>query len=318
VQERVGVRARMDAGGRRSIRDFMPDQHRVFFAQLPFLLVGSTDAEGQPWASILAARPGFASSPDPKILRIDGRPLAGDPLNRTLHEGAEIGLLGIELPTRRRNRLNGVIAKRDPEGFTVSVRQSFGNCPQYIQARAFCLVDNPTAPRPAPAVPSSDRLTDADRALVGQADTFFIASANLSREAGAARGVDVSHRGGRPGFVRIDDERTLTTPDFAGNFFFNTIGNLQHDPRAGLLFIDFEAGDLLYLAGDAEIVWDGPEVAAFAGAQRLVRFHLRRTIRIASLPLRWSPPAFAPQLARTGIWQDAAASLAGKSAKPLP
>ncbi|MBZ4358990.1 pyridoxamine 5'-phosphate oxidase family protein, partial [Mycobacterium tuberculosis] len=80
----------------------------------------------------------------------------------------------------------------------------------------------------------------------------------------------VSHRGGMPGFVRVDDARTLTTPDFSGNRFFNTLGNLQHDPRAGLLFVDFDNGDLLYVAARAEIVWDGPLVASFDGAQRVV------------------------------------------------
>ncbi len=97
--------------------------------------------------------------------------------------------------------------------------------------------------------------------MLANADTFFIASANVGEEAGPARGADVSHRGGMPGFVRIDDATTLTTPDFSGNRFFNTLGNLLHDPRAGLLFVDFASGDLLYVAALAEIVWDGPELA---------------------------------------------------------
>ncbi|MBN3774458.1 2Fe-2S iron-sulfur cluster-binding protein, partial [Burkholderia sp. Se-20378] len=152
---------------------------------------------------------------------------------------------------------------------------------------------------------------DADRALLAQADTFFVASANTSADAGAARGADVSHRGGMPGFVRVDDARTLTTPDFSGNRFFNTLGNLQHDPRAGLLFVDFDNGDLLYVAARAEIVWDGPLVASFDGAQRVVRFHVREVRRMrAVLPFRWSAVERAPQFAAmaAGVGANAVAS----------
>ncbi|HKY46193.1 MAG TPA: pyridoxamine 5'-phosphate oxidase family protein [Pyrinomonadaceae bacterium] len=65
--------------------------------------------------------------------------------------------------------------------------------------------------------------------------------------------MDVSRRGGETGFVRIDGSR-LTIPDFAGNRFFNTLGNLLLNPRAGLLFIDFNSGDLLLLSGRIEII----------------------------------------------------------------
>ena len=116
-------------------------------------------------------------------------------------------------------------------------------------------------------------------------------------------GVDVSHRGGKRGFVRVDADGTLTVPDFVGNYFFNTIGNLQVNPRAGLLYIDFENGDLLYLAVEAQIIWDGPEVAAFEGAKRLLRFTVREMLRTeAALPLRWGAAAQSPFLDATGAW----------------
>ena len=304
IHERLGIREKIEAQGRRGIRDFMPDQHRSFFAQLPFLLIGTVDRRGQPWASIVVGRPGFVTSPDPRGLHVSARALPGDPLGETLREGIDIGLLGIEPPTRRRNRLNGRIADAAPDGFAVEVGQSFGNCPQYIQARTPQFITDPDQVPAAVAVERRTRLSEADLALIAAADTFFVASANEAA-VGAARGVDVSHRGGKPGFVRLDDVTTLTTPDFTGNYLFNTLGNLSVEPRAGLLFIDFRDGDLLYLAADAEIIWDGPEVAAFTGAQRLVRFHLRQVIRTAgALPLRWSGPDFSPQLARTGSWGE--------------
>ena len=131
------------------------------------------------------------------------------------------------------------------------------------------------------------------------------ATAFQGNESTPIQGVDVSHRGGKPGFMRIDDERTLTFPDFIGNFHFNTIGNLLLDLRAGLLLIDFERGDLLYLTGTAEVLWDD-EIRAFAGAERLIRFHLSEGHRVeGSLPLRWSEPDYSPFLERTGSWKTA-------------
>ena len=64
IQTRLGVRDKIEMIGRRIIRDRMPDEHRSFFAQLPFIVVGSVDAAGRPWASLLTGAPGFVSSPD--------------------------------------------------------------------------------------------------------------------------------------------------------------------------------------------------------------------------------------------------------------
>jgi len=296
VQQRAGVTAAAGAAGRRGIRRFMPDQHRTFFAQLPFFVLGGVDAHGQPWATLRVGMPGFVTAPDARTLHIDGDALPGDPLAGAWQPGAPLGGLGIEFDTRRRNRVNGVVRAVDGGALTISVEQSFGNCAKYIQGRKATFVAREGDASGAADV--SDRLSDADRALLAQADTFFVASANTSADAGAARGADVSHRGGMPGFVRVDDACTLTTPDFSGNRFFNTLGNLQHDPRAGLLFIDFDSGDVLYVAARAEIVWDGPLVASFDGAQRIVRFHVREVRRTrGALPFRWSALERAPQFA---------------------
>ncbi|MCW0392202.1 MULTISPECIES: pyridoxamine 5'-phosphate oxidase family protein [Xanthomonas] len=287
VQQRAGASAVAAAAGRRSIRRCMPEQHRDFFAQLPLFVLAGSDAHGQPWATLRVGQPGFLSTPDPRTLRIAAPPLPGDPLAGTWRPGAPFGGLGIALETRRRNRVNGSVSAVDGDTLTVAVEQSFGNCPQYINSRSPTFAAGEVHAHTATAV--SARLSDAQCALLARCDTFFIASANTSEDAGAARGADVSHRGGLPGFVRVDDARTLTTPDFSGNRYFNTLGNLLHDPRAGLLFIDFERGDLLYLAARAEIVWDGPLLATFAGAQRVVRFHIREVRHTrAVLPWRWS------------------------------
>ena len=303
IQQRAGMRERIAGVGAVAIRDHMPDQHRQFFAELQFFFIGAVDEGGQPWATMLAAEPGFIGTPDARTLDIAGGMLAGDPLQGRLHAGDHVGGLGLAPATRRRNRVNGVIAAIGDGGMRIAVAQSFGNCPQYIQHRQHHAAPDVGAAGGEARVLRGAALGDEDRSLIARADTFFIASAYLDDDAGDARGVDVSHRGGRPGFVRVDDERTLTSPDFRGNFVFNTAGNLLRQPRAGLLFIDFERGDLLHLAVEAEIIWDGPEVEAFTGAERLLRFHIRDVVRNAgALPFRWTEPQPAVQIARTGSW----------------
>ncbi|MEC4884355.1 MAG: pyridoxamine 5'-phosphate oxidase family protein [Scytonema sp. PMC 1070.18] len=301
IQARLGAQERMDKQGRRVIREYLPDQHRQFFAQLPYVIVGTVDASGYPWTSILVGKPGFLSSLDQRTLQVTAKPLFGDPLATTLSEGIDIGFLGIELHTRRRNRMNGVVRATSTDGFEVQVGQSFGNCPQYIQARMFELGEyDVITPKP---VHELVIFGEAERNLIGTADTFFIATAYQDESAGAAKGVDVSHRGGKPGFVRVDDEYTLTIPDFAGNCHFNTFGNLELNPRAGLLFVDFDRGNLLYLTGTAEVIWEGAEISTYAGAERLLRFHLQQGYRVeGSLPLRWSNPEFSRFLDNTGSW----------------
>ena len=288
LQHESGAFGTLAVAGPRVIRSYMPEQHRSFFAQLPWLVVGALDAQAQPWAHALAGPPGFVQSPDPQQLAVRATVeglAAGDP----------VGLLGIEPHTRRRNRVNGVAAQVDAQGFSVQVSQSFGNCPKYIQAREATWA----GPRALGAVHESPGLDAASRRIVAAADTFFIATAHpKARQGGAAsHGVDVSHRGGRPGFVRIAQDGSLQVPDYNGNHFFNTLGNMALNPRCGLLFIDFETGDTLQLAASAELVWDGPAVATHPGAQRLLllRVHAVR-YRAAALPLHWGPAMLSPVL----------------------
>ena len=301
IQARLGVQERMDKQGRRMIREYLPEQHRQFYSQLSFLIVGTVEDGGDLWASILVGEPGFISSSDERRLTIKAKPLFNDPLNRSLCDRCDMGLLGIELQSRRRNRLNGVVENIDDQGFELSVRQSFGNCPKYIQARTFQLQDfDPNEAKPSHVL---DNFGEAENLMITASDTFFIATAYQDSAVGIASGVDVSHRGGKPGFVRVDDDKTLTIPDFLGNYHFNTFGNLELNPHAGLLFIDFVRGDLLYLTGTAEVLWQDADVSNFAGAERLLRFYLQRGYRVeGSLPLRWSEPNFSPFLNGTGSW----------------
>ncbi len=290
LQQRAGSRDTLADVGQRVLRDHMPEQHRGFFALLPFLLAGSVDDAGQPWASVLAGPPGFAHAPTAQSLRIDALPAQDDPLHAALVPGAPLGLLGIQPHTRRRNRLNGWVAEVDAAGFSVTVGQSFGNCPRYIHPR-----EAVHAPSTAPARSTVLSHLDADASrLIAQADTFFLASAHPDARAShdPAAGVDVSHRGGPPGFVQVRGDAELVVPDYAGNQFFNTLGNLALEPRCGLLFLDGASGDRLHVAAQAQVQWSGPEVAAVPGAQRLLRLQVTsaRWLR-GGLPLAWQPLA---------------------------
>jgi predicted pyridoxine 5'-phosphate oxidase superfamily flavin-nucleotide-binding protein len=297
LQERAGVQARMAEVGPRVVRDYMPDQHRDFFVQLPFMLLSAHDASMHPRASLLVGRPGFAHSPDPRTLRIDALPSA--PV--TLAIGTKIGLLGIQLETRRRNRMNGTITAVDDRGFTVHVDQSFGNCPQYIQSRTHTFIREPSQPSATAPRPEGPLLSAEASSLIERADTFFIATA----AADVREGLDVSHRGGKPGFVRREEDghTVLTWPEFRGNFYFNTLGNIVENPRTGLLFVDFDTGNCVSLVGESEILWDDPALGAFAGAQRFVRFRVTSGLFLPdALPLRWSAPQQARELPATGSW----------------
>ncbi|WP_217474752.1 pyridoxamine 5'-phosphate oxidase family protein [Stutzerimonas stutzeri] len=303
IQEKLGVAERMEAVGARVIRDFMPEQHRAFYGQLPFIVLGSVDAEGDAWATVLDGRPGFMASPTRTTLDIAARPDSNDPAGRGLVDGAPVGLLGIEMHTRRRNRMNGVVSLTD-RGFSVEVDQSFGNCPRYIQLRRFSFERDPETPFEGP-VETLVTLDPPARALIEQADAFFVASYADRAE---RRQVDVSHRGGNAGFVRVSDDGTLTIPDFDGNLFFSTLGNIVLNAKAGLLFVDFETGDLLQMTGEAEVIFDSPEIAAFQGAERLWTFRPRKIVRRpAGLALRWAfeDGGWSDSTLMTGDWRQA-------------
>jgi predicted pyridoxine 5'-phosphate oxidase superfamily flavin-nucleotide-binding protein len=260
------------------IRRFMPEQHRDFFALLPYVLIAARDGAGWPVPTMLAGLPGFISSPDPTSLHLALMDDPHDPVRALLRPGAAFGLLGLELSTRRRNRANGHVVAADDRALKLRVEQSFGNCPKYINLR-----DATWHAEVAPAMPEHfTGLDDEARALVGRADTFFIAS-------GSESGLDISHRGGAAGFVRIEGE-TLVVPDYRGNRFFNTLGNLLLDPRASLLFVDFARGDMLVLRGRVAIDWAGAE--ALPGAERVWRFKVENGWRRrGALPLRWAERA---------------------------
>ncbi|MDX0501417.1 flavin-nucleotide-binding protein [Sinorhizobium medicae] len=285
LQKRLGVEARMEEVGRRVLRDHLVEQHREFYPLLPMVVLGSVDGNGDAWATLRAGEPGFLHAPDAKRLVVELPREPADPADAGMEDGAPLALLGIDLGTRRRNRLNGKL-RRHSRGFDLGVEQSFGNCPKYIQLRQVHFVRDPSEPAALPPV-SSFELDEAALALVENADTFFVAT---YAELGGGRQLDVSHRGGPAGFVHVGDDGWLAIPDFAGNNFFNTLGNIAVNPRAGLTFPDFATGGLLQMTGEAELVSGPPRGVPLDGAQRYWRFRPRRIVwRAEALAIRYDP-----------------------------
>lgn len=247
------------------IRPFMSEQLRQFFPQLSLLFLAAVDADGFPSGTFVHGAPGFIACPEPARMEIDATLFEGDPLAMVLRRDSEVGLLGLDFQTRRRNRVSGRVESLEAGRTTIAVTEAFGNCPKYIRQRsAVDALTSDAARRWEPL----DGLDAAAKDTIANAETFFVASsANCDWS-----GVDISHRGGPPGFVEVADDGAITVPDFKGNGYFNTLGNLLVQPRAGLLFPCFETGEALRLAGVVEIFWDGAEIPTQFGADRFWRF----------------------------------------------
>ncbi len=278
IQRRAGE---LESGRRNGvvIGDMIKGGARPFIERQRYVVVGSLDGDGQPWTHVLFGETGFARSEDGRRVTFDlARAFVdeSDPLWSRLKHDARVGLLFVELGSRRRLRVNGT-TRRDGDRLLVDVDEAYPNCPKYIQRRE---VIGRIAPAGAelPSARTGAVLPDDLQSLIRKADTFFVASAH------AERGVDASHRGGLPGFVRVLGDRTLEIPDYPGNSMFNTLGNLATDPRAGLLFVDFTGGRTLQLSGRAEILWDQEEARKRTGGTgRIWRLHVTGW-REAALP----------------------------------
>jgi len=299
LQARAGVPASYRDRVAHALRFEMPQQHRDFFESLPVLFLGLLDARGQVWATPAVGEVGFLRSRDPGRLQVGARPVLGETLWLDLRPGAKVGAVGMELTSRRRNRMNGTIRTVNGEGFEIGVDLSFGNCPQYIQTRDLTWPANPPVPEPV-ALPEWDA---ASCALVARADTFFIASRAAEMTQNPADGVDASHRGGRPGFLTVNADGSLSFPDFSGNRFFNTLGNIAADGRVGLFIPDFSTGAGIFVTGLASVDWTPERAGQFKGAERIVDVQPEEVWYCehalpgpAPLVNSW------PMLEETGIW----------------
>lgn len=303
VQKKVGVAERV-APASQYIREFMPNQHREFFANLPYLILGFVDKQGRPWSVPLFGPPGFISSPTSTSLRLKALPTLTRLLDLDITVGQKVGTVGVEVQTRRRNRMNGIISEVDDKGFSIDVELSFGNCPQYIQKREIQYVEGNETQRSFDDIEMSDHLNKQSASLIKRADTFYIASRTKDFTHDKRTGLDVSHRGGKPGFIKVSGN-TLLFPDFSGNKFFNTIGNISSDARVGLVFPDFHSTDAVFITGKAKVHYDHPALTDIDGAERIIEVTIHSSAYIdAFLPMQGEIEEYSPSLTSTGIWNE--------------
>jgi uncharacterized protein len=255
-----------------------------FLSLQRWAVISGLDQEANIWVSCLWGPPGFLKVEEAGSLAIHAHLPENDPLRATFIDTREIGIVVLDSATRRRTRINGA-ARSDGKTIHVSTREVYANCPKYIQRREVSSESHTVAA----SVESYSELKAPHHQWIERADTFFIGTMH------AEAGLDCSHRGGNPGFVRATGPDTITFPDYAGNNMFQTLGNLELDSRAGLLFIDFETGSTLQLTGRATVHWDKERLTSWPGAQRVIEFQLERIQETAqALPLRWRLLDYSP------------------------
>ena len=269
VQRRAGVAANAERVGR-IIRPEIPELAKAFAAERSFVILGAADGAGRLWATVLRGKPGFVSAPSDDRFLVNASPETSDPLALTLAGGADVGLLIIDPPTKRRMRVNGRAAPASDGGLVIETREVYSNCQKYITPRAVTLGSDDADARAT--IDRGPALTAAHMRALRAADTLFIATRH------PVAGADVSHRGGPPGFLQVTAPDRLLLPDYRGNMMFNTLGNLAVDPRAGLLLVDFNTGETLQLTGRASVLWEVDALAAFPGAERLVEFLVHEVV----------------------------------------
>ncbi|SFM79045.1 hypothetical protein SAMN05428949_0801 [Chitinophaga sp. YR627] len=246
-----------------------------FVEKQPMAIVSSRNQEQELWASILIGNFGFVKVPDPETITFDTRKLVSNPADiffSNIAHDSEIGGLFIELDSRKRLRVNGT-ARLENSKIVLSVQEAYPNCPKYIQRRVMEMPEyfEKTQSRSTEGV----TLTNAMINWMQSADTFFVASAGQDGR------LDVSHKGGNPGFIEITEDGTLKIPDYPGNSIFNTFGNVLQNPRAGLLFVDFENRQTLQLTGTASLLFDQTsesDLLKTRGTGRFWCFHPTRWI----------------------------------------
>lgn len=253
VQELAGERLIADRNAAAISSSIMPGALK-FIARQPMLIIASIDETGRVWTSMITGPRGFATAADPRTVHISAtvaRSHELDPLWNNLAHNSRVGILVFEPSTRRRLRLNGEMTRSSDDAYRLDVIEAYPNCPKYIQRRElFDPIDPHDLDAHDRGASEGQRLGPAQARFIAKADTFFIGSAH------PLRGVDVSHRGGETGFVRLLSDQRLRVPDYSGNGMFNTLGNFRVNPRAGALFVDFEQQRVLQITGDAVIHFD--------------------------------------------------------------
>jgi NAD(P)H-flavin reductase/predicted pyridoxine 5'-phosphate oxidase superfamily flavin-nucleotide-binding protein len=291
-------------------------QAAFMLQRAPLLAIGTLDAQSRPWTSLWGGETGFSrplggdmvgiradvdTEFDPVVdsLVSKEKRASGD-IIKSEGQGAMVGGLTIDLMSRKRVKIYGrmvagAVSSPEDEGMGIGdmqlvckVEQSLGNCPKYLNKRDI---------RPAPARPrlisKSPKLSTEGQALIEKADMFFISSSNSNND------MDTNHRGGPAGFVRTisNDEAgaEIIYPEYSGNRLYQTLGNLMVTPLAGIVFPDFDTGDVLYITGVTTVLI-GKDAANFLPHSNLaVKIKITEARFVSQgLPFRGIPDELSP------------------------
>jgi uncharacterized protein len=249
---------------------------RPFLQQQSMAVFGSRDCDDNLWSSIVFGHAGFMRSEDGYAVDLDLSQVAvqgKDRLWANIEVNSAVGMLAIDLLTRRRIRINGLLSRPRENSLRLSVQEAFPNCPKYITRRQLKTVSTELT-ESLPGTTGATLGPDQQGTLT-RADVLFVATAH------PASGADASHRGGAPGFIEVLDERTLRIPDYSGNSMFNTLGNLRVNARAGIVVPDFERGRTLQLIGTAETLWNQNDPAdKTGGTHRFLAFCITQWLEL--------------------------------------
>ena len=315
LQQAAGAQEHVMSYAPKFVRHYLPEQHRQFYPELPFLVVAARDETGAMWSTILEKTAAsntnnddkndakFITSPDDRTLHIQTQPVPGDALHNAFspQTQTDLGILGIQLETKRRNRVNGRAVADANGGLVFTVDQSFGNCPQYIKARVNWYKAAATSTNKIPSTKSklsfdAKQLTTRQIQWIQSAETVFTASGYRGTGEDVRFGNDASHRGGSPGFMSVDvgnhnhknggqqQQHVISWTEYPGNNHFNTLGNILMDPRVGISIPNFETGGLLQVSGTATV-----EMGKLEDGGRKVHLYVAAVNELpaGSLPIRW-------------------------------
>ncbi len=250
IQKMIGVDHLANRLERGISNELMPIAQQ-FISNQSMVYISSLDENNSVWISLLVCSGNCVEIIDTATIRLNTSKIISSKdalFFNNIKQNLNIGMLFMELGTRRRFRVNGTLSWDNENQITIAVGQAYGNCPKYIQRRVLNQPEGVSTKSKISEYRGS-QLTTAESNIIINADTFFVGSSNKKNH------LDASHRGGNKGFVKFIDNNTLKIPDYAGNNMYNTLGNFVEHSNAGFLFIDFENNSTLQLNGKASILF---------------------------------------------------------------
>lgn len=237
---------------------------------------GSEDTNGHIWLSLIVGERGFIRIPSIKEITFDLSKIVSnqeDIFFENIKSKPTVGLLFHEAQRRARYRAWGM-AHINGDTLSFDIRMGYPSCPKHIQ-REIIELDNDSKVAPA-SYQKGTLLGEFEKTWISGAHTFFIATQSKKGD------IESSHKGGDPGFIEIQENGILRVPDYLGNSMFSTLGNMYQNPKAALLFIDYNKGETLQLSGNAALQFDqnsADDLYKSGNTGRFWTFEIKKWIR---------------------------------------